>query len=186
MGAEAAPELALLAELPVAPALPVGEEPPLLLIALVIMEPLDIALGDKLADDHHEAEVLDDDEEEGQRVNNSSKMKETHAEEAEMTLLRDDCAEEGRPGAVGGPDMELVDALVVLAVDEVLSVALVLLAELEGAELGETVLRERLVVGAPRVTLEAMEEVVTSESIWKKGVKFIFVSGFESSTISTV
>lgn len=115
-----------------------------------------------------------------------------------MALLRDDSAEEGRPGAVEMTDLELVGALVVLAVDDApagtlcdngpdaLAVTPVLPAALEGTELGETVLKERLVVGAPRVTLDVIEEDVTVESIWKNGVKLVLEFGFESSTISTV
>ena len=69
---------------------------------------------------------------------------------------------------------------------DALAVAPVLPAALEGTELGETVLRERLVVGAPSVTLEVREDDVTEESIRKNGVKFVLVFGLASSTISTV
>lgn len=69
---------------------------------------------------------------------------------------------------------------------EALAVAPVEPAALEGTELGETVLRARLVVGAPRVTLEAREEAVTAESMRKNGVKLVSALGLASSTISTV
>ena len=188
--------------MPAAPALPVGVEPP-----LVVTEPADEALEDVgelddpvPADETDGGEEREEEREEGEveEGDGGETDDEEPETEVETALLREDSAEEGRPGAVEMTDLELVGALVVLAVDEApagplcdrgpeaLAVAPVLPAALDGTELGETVLRERLVVGAPRVTLEVAEAEVTPESIWKNGVKLVLVFGFESSTISTV
>ncbi|KAI9694477.1 MAG: hypothetical protein M1822_000093 [Bathelium mastoideum] len=191
----AAAELAALEVLLAAPALPEEVEEPLpLLDALVVNEPEEEALedgevldgvdsdegrNDEKEDDEDEKELLGDGEEARDWGVEREETGGTDEEDA-TALLSDAAAAEGTPGAVETCDSLLVGALVVLAVSpagllwvrgpDAPAAGPVVPAAFEGTELGDTVLRERLVVGAPRVTLEASEEAVMSESIWKKGV----------------
>ncbi|KAL9062471.1 MAG: hypothetical protein Q9157_008894 [Trypethelium eluteriae] len=117
----AAAELATLAALAVAPALPEGEEPLPVEEALVVIEPADEALEDESMSD--DADPIDDTDEgkEEEGIGEDGEDGEDGGEtddESEIALLREDAAEEGTPGAVETTDLELVGALVVLAVDE--------------------------------------------------------------------